>query len=333
MYKIFVKTILGKKVVGKGCVCKDFDSLTEAVVNIQNYLVTPESTYRVRFYDERRNNIISDDEQDTGTIVINYRDEDLSLSKIVSMCGIIRDHDNKICMLTNRYKVGGVDLFQAMYEESIGYQGAVKRLFKAAEEPECLRSEIEENYEVEKKKIINVYGKNTLYALLKITSMLCTEDINYAAEAMKRYGIDYRFERFEQYGDNVEKLIVSFIKCLAITYYNAKDNAKSVAADYLRKFSKSMEEKKLPYNNHAYTENQYKDSTLQNCKNGSNVWKVVGTGNLEGSLYALCTSEAKAVKAVQVLTENYPDLAGKLKVNSCKHKMDVVAIHGGELQL
>ena len=73
--------------------------------------------------------------------------------------------------------------------------------------------------------------------------MLCTEDINYAAEAMKRYGIDYRFERFEQYGDNVEKLIVSFIKCLAITYYNAKDNAKSVAADYLRKFSKSMEEK------------------------------------------------------------------------------------------
>ena len=249
------------------------------------------------------------------------------------MCGIIRDHDNKICMLTNRYKVGGVDLFQAMYEESIGYQGAVKRLFKAAEEPECLRSEIEKNYEIEKKKIINVYGKNTLYVLLKITSMLCTEDINYAAEAMKRYGIDYRFERFEQYGDNVEKLIVSFIKCLAITYYNAKDNAKSVAADYLRKFSKSMEEKKLPYNNHAYTKNQYKDPTLQNCKNGSNVWKVVGTGNLEGSQYALCTSEAKAMKAVQVLTENYPDLAGKLKVNSCKHKMDVIAIHGVELQL
>lgn len=134
-----------------------------------------------------------------------------------------------------RYKVNGVDLFQAIYEESIGNQGAVKRLFKAAEEPECLRSEIEE--------IINVYGKNTLYALLKITSMLCTEDINYAAEAMKRYGIDYRFERFEQYGDNVEKLIVSFIKCLAITYYNAKDNAKSVAAEYLLKFSKSMEEK------------------------------------------------------------------------------------------
>ena len=30
MYKIFVKTIIGKKVVGKGCVCEDFDSLTEA---------------------------------------------------------------------------------------------------------------------------------------------------------------------------------------------------------------------------------------------------------------------------------------------------------------
>ena len=39
------------------------------------------------------------------------------------------------------------------------------------------------------------------------------------------------------------------------------------------------------------------------------------------------------MKAVQVLTENYPDLAGKLKVNSCKHKMDVIAIHGVELQL
>lgn len=73
MYKVFIKQIKDDKIIGTACLVKDYDKLSSAIKSAKKNLLTNESKFRIREYDDASQvNIISDDDNDTGTIIMDY---------------------------------------------------------------------------------------------------------------------------------------------------------------------------------------------------------------------------------------------------------------------
>lgn len=75
MYKTFIKQIKDGKIIGTACLTEDYETLTGAMIAGRENRLTPESKFCIRKYDDTRNvNIISDDDNDTGIIVMDYNE-------------------------------------------------------------------------------------------------------------------------------------------------------------------------------------------------------------------------------------------------------------------
>lgn len=73
MFKVYIKQVKDGAFIGKSRLVKDYENLNAAVKAGRKNLLTNESTFCVREYDDtKRVNIMTDDEQDTGTRVVNY---------------------------------------------------------------------------------------------------------------------------------------------------------------------------------------------------------------------------------------------------------------------
>ena len=75
MYKTFIKQIdENGTLTGTSCLTEDFTTQDKAVIAAKENRLSPNSKYRIRKYDESRpTNIISDNKNDTGVIVIDYQ--------------------------------------------------------------------------------------------------------------------------------------------------------------------------------------------------------------------------------------------------------------------
>lgn len=72
MFKVFIKQFKDDKYVGTACLCKDYEKLQSAIKAGDKNKLSDKSQVRIREYDDNKSNIISDDAQDTGTIIIDY---------------------------------------------------------------------------------------------------------------------------------------------------------------------------------------------------------------------------------------------------------------------
>ena len=135
MYKVMINQIVFNEELGKMVLTEDFINLETAKSSAEeNSRIYSRKEYVIREYDDKKSNIISFDENDTGTVVFQVPS---AYIYVVQMEEVIEEEDS----------TGAINIWEDFYDETEVYEVAKKNAFELIQDIKAHK--ISEIFEVE----------------------------------------------------------------------------------------------------------------------------------------------------------------------------------------